>query len=78
MSAGIGCSSPDGGSRRQSIATVIQTAYDMGGREMHLWQNRQALRRARCTRRIAVGSGERVTRTTKRIHRPKVAAEDSR
>ena len=25
--------SPDGGSRRQNIATVIQTAYDMGGRE---------------------------------------------
>ena len=29
----IGCSSLGGGSRRQSIATVIQTAYDMGGRE---------------------------------------------
>ena len=29
----IGCSSLGGGSRRQSFATVIQTAYDMGGRE---------------------------------------------
>ena len=29
----IGCSSLGGGSRRQSLATVIQTAYDMGGRE---------------------------------------------
>ena len=29
----IGCSSLGGGSRRQNIATVIQTAYDMGGRE---------------------------------------------
>ena len=27
MSAGIGCSSPGGDSRRQSIATVNQTAY---------------------------------------------------
>lgn len=29
----IGCSSLGGGSRKQNIATVIQTAYDMGGRE---------------------------------------------
>ena len=29
----IGCSSLGGGSRRQNIATVIQTAYDLGGRE---------------------------------------------
>ena len=29
----IGCSALGGGSRKQSIATVIQTAYDMGGRE---------------------------------------------
>ena len=28
----IGCSSLGGGSRRQNIATVIQTAYNMGGR----------------------------------------------
>ena len=34
-------------------------------------------RRARCARRVAVGSGERVARTAKRIHRPKVAAEGS-
>ncbi len=27
MSVGIGCSSPGGGSRRQNIATIIQTAY---------------------------------------------------
>ena len=33
VAASIGCSSLGGGSRRQSIATVIQTAYDMGGRE---------------------------------------------
>jgi len=32
----IGCSSLGGGSRRQNIATVIQTAYDLGGREIHL------------------------------------------
>ena len=28
--ATIGCSSLGGGSRRQNIATVIQTAYDLG------------------------------------------------
>ena len=33
VAAIIGCSSLIGGSRRQNIATVIQTAYDMGGRE---------------------------------------------
>ena len=33
VAAIIGCSSLGGGSRRQSIATVIQTAYGMGGRE---------------------------------------------
>ena len=30
VAAIIGCSSLGGGSRRQSIATVIQTAYDLG------------------------------------------------
>ena len=39
----IGCSSLGGGSRRQNIATVIQTAYDLGGREMHLRRSRQVL-----------------------------------
>ena len=29
----IGCNTAGGGSRRQNIATVIQTAYDLGGRE---------------------------------------------
>ena len=33
IAAIIGCSSLGGGSRKQNIATVIQTAYDMGGRE---------------------------------------------
>lgn len=33
VAAIIGCSSLGGGSRRQNIAAVIQTAYDMGGRE---------------------------------------------
>ena len=33
VAAIIGCSSLGEGSRRQNIATVIQTAYDMGGRE---------------------------------------------
>ena len=33
IAAIIGCSSFGGGSRKQNIATVIQTAYDMGGRE---------------------------------------------
>ena len=33
VAAIIGCSSLGGGSRKQNIATVIQTAYDMGGRE---------------------------------------------
>ena len=34
VAAIIGCSSLGGGSRRQSIATVIQTAYDLGAREI--------------------------------------------
>ena len=46
VAAIIGCSSLGGGSRRQNIATVIQTAYDMGGREMHLRRSRQVPRRA--------------------------------
>ena len=33
VAAIIGCSSLGGGSRKQNIATVIQTAYDLGGRE---------------------------------------------
>ena len=33
VAAIIGCVSTAGGSRRQSIAAVIQTAYDLGGRE---------------------------------------------
>ena len=33
VAAIIGCSSLGGGSRRKNIATVIQTAYDLGGRE---------------------------------------------
>ena len=33
VAAIIGCSSLGGGSRTANIATVIQTAYDMGGRE---------------------------------------------
>ena len=33
VAAIIGCSSLGGGSHRQNIATVIQTAYDLGGRE---------------------------------------------
>ena len=33
VAAIIGCESTGGGSRRQNIATVIQTAYDLGGRE---------------------------------------------
>ena len=33
VAAIIGCESTRGGSRRQNIATVIQTAYDLGGRE---------------------------------------------
>jgi len=33
IAAIIGCSSLGGGSRKQNIATVIQTAYDLGGRE---------------------------------------------
>ena len=33
IAAILGCSSLGGGSRKQNIATVIQTAYDMGGRE---------------------------------------------
>ena len=47
VAAIIGCSSLGGGSRRQNIATVIQTAYDMGGREMHLRRSRQVPRRAK-------------------------------
>ena len=46
VAAIIGCSSLGGGSRRQSIATVIQTAYDLGGREMHLQRSCQVPRRA--------------------------------
>ena len=46
VAAIIGCSSLGGGSRRQNIATVIQTAYDLGGREMHLRRSRQGPRRA--------------------------------
>ena len=34
VTAIIGCSSLSGGSRMQSIATVIQTAYDLGWREI--------------------------------------------
>ena len=33
VAAIIGCESTGGGSRKQNIATVIQTAYDLGGRE---------------------------------------------
>ena len=33
VAAIIGCESIVGGTRRQNIAAVIQTAYDMGGRE---------------------------------------------
>ena len=33
VAAIIGCSSLGGGSRKANIATVIQTAYDLGGRE---------------------------------------------
>ena len=33
IAAIIGCTSTGGGSRRQNIAAVIQTAYDLGGRE---------------------------------------------
>ena len=33
VAAIIGCSSLGEGSRKQNIATVIQTAYDLGGRE---------------------------------------------
>ena len=33
VAAIIGCSSLGGGSRRQNIATVIQTAYAMAGRD---------------------------------------------
>lgn len=33
IAAIIGCTSTGGGSRRQNIASVIQTAYDLGGRE---------------------------------------------
>ena len=33
VAAIIGCESIGGGTRRQNIAAVIQTAYDMGGRE---------------------------------------------
>ena len=42
----IGCSSLGGGSRRQNIATVIQTAYDLGGREMHLRRDAPAAKRS--------------------------------
>ena len=33
VAAIIGCASTAGGTRKQNIATVIQTAYDLGGRE---------------------------------------------
>ena len=33
VAAIIGCASSGGGSRKQNIAAVIQTAYDLGGRE---------------------------------------------
>ena len=33
VAAIIGCESIGGGTRKQNIATVIQTAYDFGGRE---------------------------------------------
>ena len=66
----IGCLSLGEGSRKANIATVIQTAYDMGGREMHLRRSRQVPRRARCARRVAVGSGERVARTAKQPQGP--------
>ena len=33
VAAIIGCESTGGGTRKQNIATVIQTAYDYGGRE---------------------------------------------
>ena len=33
VAAIIGCESTGGGSRKQNIAAVIQTAYDLGGRE---------------------------------------------
>ena len=46
VAAIIGCSSLGGGSRRQSIATVIQTAYDMGGREIHLRRDAPGARRS--------------------------------
>ena len=58
LAAIIGCSSLGGGSRRQNIATVIQTAYDLGGREMHLRRSRQVPRRAkRGTLRSKVAKG---------------------
>ncbi len=41
-----GCSSLGGASRRQSIATVIQTAYDLGGREMHLRRDASVAKRS--------------------------------
>ena len=41
VAAIIGCPSLGGGSRKANIATVIQTAYDMGGREMHLQRSCQ-------------------------------------
>ena len=46
VAAIIGCESIGGGTRRQNIATVIQTAYDFGGREMHLQRSCQVPRRA--------------------------------
>ena len=45
VAAIIGCSSMNG-SRRQNIAQVIQTAYELGGREMHLQRSCQVPRRA--------------------------------
>ena len=47
VAAIIGCESMGGGTRKQNIAAVIQTAYDFGGREMHLRRSRQVPRRAK-------------------------------
>ena len=46
VAAIIGCESTGGGTRKQNIATVIQTAYDFGGREMHPQRSCQVPRRA--------------------------------
>ena len=57
VAAIIGYESTVGGSRRQTIATVIQTAYDMGGREMHLQRSCQVPRSCVATSREAVARG---------------------